>query len=140
MLELPSANEVEKGLASPALTGSFATTVPPRNSLPPQGSGRIDSHPPEKVSTEETKSLGPMRPITAPQTAGQSSLKVRQPPTKSASRKTSRWIKFQLWFNTYRYVASSLDSQRKSHRLYLTVPESFLRYSCQSTSPVSYVL
>lgn len=29
----------------------------------------------------------------------------KAPPKKLVTKKTSRWIRFQLWFNTYRYDA-----------------------------------
>jgi len=109
MLESTSVNDTEKGLPSPVLTASLAPLVPLRNYPPLHGSGNnnIDD-PPEKVSTE-----------TAHPTAVQ---KVPQPPTKSAYRKASRWILFQLWFNTYRYVAPSPDPLRKGHLLHFHPP------------------
>jgi len=110
MLESPSVDEAEKGLVSLALKASLSTLVPPSKtpSLRRGGSSHIDG-PSEKVSTE-TKSLDPK---TAHPTAVQSSPKAQQPPAKSARRKTSRWIRFQLWFNTYRYVAPSPVPLRK---------------------------
>ena len=100
-----SVDEAEKGTVSIELTASLTTPVLPRNSPPLHGAGQIDG-PPEQVSTE-TKSLDR---ITAPPTAVQSLLKVRQLPEKSARRKTTRWIRFQLWFNTYRYVPESVSA------------------------------
>ena len=114
MPEVPSVDDAEKGLASLSLTTSLATLVPPP---PVHGSGHIDASS-EKVSTE-TKSLDTITAHSTP--------KVQQPPAKLARRKTSRWIRFQLWFNTYRYVVQSPDLLRKAHLSYFMLTESFLR-------------
>jgi len=121
MLQSLSVDDAEKGLVSPASTSTLATLAPSLNSPPLHGSGHIDGSS-EKVSTStETKSLDL---ITAHSTAVQSS---RLPPAKSARRKTSRWIRFQLWFNTYRYVVPSPDPLRNCHLFFFMSPENFLR-------------
>ena len=118
MFELPSVDEAEKGLVSLVLTV-------PHNALPLHGSGHMGS-PPGKVSTD-TKSLDP---ITAPLNAVQSSSEVRPPPAKPTRRKTNRWVRFQLWYNTYQYVAQSPNPLSKGNVFDFMLPESFLHWSC----------
>ncbi|PSR73757.1 hypothetical protein PHLCEN_2v10401 [Hermanssonia centrifuga] len=75
---------------------------------------------PEKGTSELLEVLSPLRPQTDEKALPSVSVSVAIPSTKGfvtpkpSKRKVSRWVRFQLWFNTYRSV---INLSIKSHKL-----------------------